>query len=65
MSNIEDPCTVLMIERNDLREFAAAAPFQCHLIGRKDKQYDTDFNDILHLSWTMHDWLDGLNSREM
>lgn len=64
ISNVEDPYTVLMmIERSDLREFTASAPYQCHLIGSKDKQYATDFNNILHLSWTMHDWLDGLNRK--
>lgn len=63
MSNIEDPNTVLMmIERSDLREFVACAPWKCHLIGG-NKTYATDFNNILHLSWTMHDWLDGLNRK--
>lgn len=64
MSNVEDPFTVLMmIERSNLREFTASAPYQCHLIGRKNKKYETDINNILHLSWTMHDWLDGLNRK--
>jgi hypothetical protein len=40
-SNMEDPYTVLMmIERRDLREFTASAPYRCHLIGKKDKKYD-------------------------
>mmetsp|Transcript_26174 Transcript_26174/g.37481 ORF Transcript_26174/g.37481 Transcript_26174/m.37481 type:complete len:346 (-) Transcript_26174:540-1577(-) len=64
LSNVEDPYTVLMmIERSDLREFTAAAPYRCHLIGKKNKKYETDINNILHLSWTMHDWLDGLNRK--
>ena len=64
LSNMEDPYTVLMmIERSDLREFTASAPYRCHLIGKKDKKYETDINNILHLSWTMHDWLDGLNRK--
>ena len=64
LSHVEDPYTALMmIERTDLREFKAAAPYQCHLIGKNDKTYESDFNNILHLSWTMHDWLDGLNRK--
>jgi len=64
MSNIEDPNTVLMmIERSDLREFVASAPWKCHLIGKGNKTYATNPNNILHLSWTMHDWLDGLNRK--
>jgi hypothetical protein len=61
VSSIENPNTVLMmIERSDLREFVASAPWKCHLIGKHNKTYATDTNNILHLSWTMHDWLDGL-----
>ena len=64
LSNLEDPYTVLMmIERSDLREFTASAPYRCHLIGKNNKTYATDINNILHLSWTMHDWLDGLNRK--
>ena len=60
LSNVKDPYTALMmIERTDLREFTAATPYQCHLIGKNDKMYASDFNNILHLSWTMHYWLDG------
>jgi hypothetical protein len=63
-SNVEDPYTVLMmIERTSLREFTASAPYMCHLIGKKVKKYENDKNNILHLSWTMHDWLDGLNRK--
>jgi hypothetical protein len=65
VSSIEDPNTVLMmIERSDIREFVASTPYKCHLISSKiDKTYATDTNNILHLSWTMHDWLDGLNRK--
>lgn len=62
--NIEDPFHVLtMIERENLRDFSASAPYKCHLISRKNKQYENNFNNILHLSWLMHDWLDGLNRK--
>ena len=64
LSNIEDPTIVLMmIECSNLREFVACAPWKCHLIGKGDKTYVNDINNILHLSWTMHDWLDGLNRK--
>lgn len=63
---MEDPYTVLMmIERSDLREFTASAPYRCHLIGKKDKKYETDINNILHLfhgQCTIY-WLDGLNRK--
>ena len=63
-SSIEDPNTVLMmIERSDLREFVASTPWKCHLIGKRNKTYANNINNILHLSWTMYDWLDGLNHK--
>ena len=64
VSSVEDPYTVLMmVERLSLREFTASAPYKCHLIGKKNTTYATDINNILHLSWTMHDWLDGVNRK--
>jgi hypothetical protein len=64
VSSIEDPNTVLMmIERSDIREFVASTPYKCHLINKINKTYATDINNILHLSWTMHDWLDGLKRK--
>lgn len=63
-SSIKDPNTVLkMIERSDLREFVASTPWKCHLIGKLNKTYANNINNILHLSWTMYDWLDGLNRK--
>mmetsp|Transcript_353 Transcript_353/g.729 ORF Transcript_353/g.729 Transcript_353/m.729 type:complete len:236 (-) Transcript_353:98-805(-) len=63
-SSVEDPHTVLMmLERSNSRDFVASSPYTCHLIGKSDKTYATNYNNILHLSWTMHDWLDGLNRK--
>lgn len=64
MCYIEDPYHVLtMIERHTSRDFRASAPYKCHLIGKKDKRYENNPNNILHLSWLMHDWFDGLNRK--
>jgi hypothetical protein len=60
-SSVSEYPEVSSIERSDLREFVASAPWKCHLIGKHNKTYATDTNNILHLSRAMHDWLDGLN----